>query len=328
MLLSIKSFRNTSKRPDLLPSFGIAFGAMLWGLFWLPVRAIESAGVSVMWTVPVIFASVTLLFLPLALWRWRNFLKGGSNLVSACALASFTFVLYAISFNLTEVVRALLLFYLTPVWSTLLGVFFLRERLTVNRLVGLILAFVGLAVVLGAGVEFPWPRNLGDWFALAGGLFWSFACVRLFQGATALVFEKTFMFVLCGLGASVAMALLPLGIDDAMPQVSQIIEGWPWLVAVSVLMLPATFLTIWPPTVLSPGRAGILFSFEIVVGVASAALLTIEPFGARELIGTILIVGAAIVEVLRRQTVPPRPAGDDKISCKNRFDDVLRMARG
>ncbi len=317
-----------NRRRDLIPSIGIAVGAMLWGLFWLPVRAIEQAGVSVMWTVPVIFASVTLLFLPVALWRWRNFVKGGPSLVSTCALASFAFVLYAISFNLTEVVRALLLFYLTPLWSTLLGVFFLWERLTVNRLLALVLAFVGLAIVLGAGVEFPWPRGLGDWFALAGGLCWSFACVRLFQGGTAFVFEKTFMFVLCGLGASVAMALLPLGIDDAIPQRSQIIEGWPWLVAVSVLMLPATFLTIWPPTVLSPGRAGILFSFEIVVGVASAALLTSEPFGARELIGTILIVGAGIVEVLRQQTVPQRQAGDGKISCRNSLDDVPRMEHG
>jgi len=245
------------RRPDLLPSVGIAVGAMLWGLFWLPVRAIEQAGVSAMWTGPVIFASVTLIFLPFALWRWRNFAKGGASLVSACALAALAFVLYAISFNLIEVVRALLLFYLTPLWSTLLGIILLRERLSVNRVLGLVLAFGSLMIVLGAGVEFPWPREIGDWFALAGGLCWSFACVRLFQGGAALIFEKTFMFVLCGLGASVVLALLPFGLDNAIPQMSSVVEGWPWLVAVSALMLPATFLTIWPPLVLSPGRAGI-----------------------------------------------------------------------
>ena len=62
---------------------------------------------------------------------------------------------------------------------------------------------------------------------------------------------------------------------------------------------------------MSPGRAGILFSFEIVVGVASAAVLTSEPFGTRELIGTILIIGAAIIEVLRKQEVEELP----EISC-------------
>ena len=115
-----------------------------------------------------------------------------------------------------------------------------------------------------------------------------------------LIFEKTFMFVFFGFSASVILALLPLGLDNAIPQLSAIVEGWPWLMAVSVLMLPATFLTIWPPTVLSPGRAGILFSFEIVVGVASAALLTYEPFGWREILGTILILSAAVVEVMRK----------------------------
>jgi drug/metabolite transporter (DMT)-like permease len=114
------------------------------------------------------------------------------------------------------------------------------------------------------------------------------------------------MFVLCGLAVSVTMALLALGVDEAVPELSHIIEGWPWLVAVSVLMFPATFLTIWPPAVLNSGRAGILFSFEFVVGVGSAALLIDEPFGLRELVGTVLIVGAAVVEVLRRQRHPLR----------------------
>ena len=35
--------------------------------------------------------------------------------------------------NLTDVVRAILLFYMSPLWSTLLGVLVLKEQLTVNR---------------------------------------------------------------------------------------------------------------------------------------------------------------------------------------------------
>jgi drug/metabolite transporter (DMT)-like permease len=289
------------RRPDLLPSFGIAVGAVLWGLFWLPVRAIEQAGVSAMWSGPVIFASVTFLFLPVALWRWRNFAKVGARLVGTCALAAFAFVLYATSFNLTEVVRTLLLFYLTPLWSTVLGIVVLREHLSVNRVLGLVLAFCGLMIVLGAGIQFPWPRNIGDWFALVSGLCWSFACVGLFQGGTTHIFEKTFMFVFFGFSASVVLALLPLGLDNAIPQLFEVVEGWPWLITVSVLMFPAAFLTIWPPTILSPGRAGILFSLEIVVGVGSAALWANEVFGLREILGTILIMSAAVVEVFRHK---------------------------
>ena len=287
---------------------------MLWGLFWLPVRGIEQAGVSVLWTGPAIFAAVTLLFLPVALPRWRRVWRAAPSLLGACFLAALAFVFYAISFNLTDVVRALLLFYLTPLWSTLLGLCFLKERLNAARVLALVFAFAGLAVVLGEGVEFPWPRQVGDWFALAGGLCWSFACLGLLKGGKTYIFEKTFLFVFCGLIASIGLALLPLGLDAAPPTFATLFIAWPWLLAVALLMVPATFLTIWPPTVLSPGRAGILFSFEIVVGVGSAALLANELFGAREVIGTTLIIGAAVVELLPgHTTMPVRPVAPDDL---------------
>jgi len=291
------------RRPDLLPSLAIAFSAALWGLFWLPVRAIEEAGISAGWTGPVIFAAVTVVFLPVALWRWRAFARQGVGLLTAGALAGTAFALYATSFHLTDVVRALLLFYMTPVWSTLLGVLVLRERLTVNRLSALLLGLGGLVVVLGAGVEIPWPRRTGDWFALAAGLCWSFASVRLFQGGAGLIFEKTFLFVLCALAVSILLALLPLNIDRSLPSLPAVFGVWPWIAALAVFLLPATYLTIWPATVLSPARVGILFMAEIVVGVGSAAVLTEEAFGLREAAGTALILSAGVVEVLRPQRV-------------------------
>ena len=182
-------FESRNRRGDIVPSIGVAIGAMLWGLFWLPVRAIEQTGVSVMWTGPVIFATVTVALLPAAVSRWRRFRAAGPVLLSGGTLAASAFVLYIVSFNLTDVVRALLLFYLTPLWSTLLGFVVLGERITLNRILGVLLAFGGLVAVLGTGIQFPWPRGLGDWLALGGGVCWSFACVKLFQGGPALVFE-------------------------------------------------------------------------------------------------------------------------------------------
>jgi drug/metabolite transporter (DMT)-like permease len=46
---------------------------------------------------------------------------------------------------------------------------------------------------------------------------------------------------------------------------------------------------------------------EAVVGVVSAAILTNEPFGWREIIGGVLILGAGLLDVFataRRQTHP------------------------
>lgn len=291
------------RRPDLLPSLGVAFSAGLWGLFWIPVRAIEEAGVSVVWTGPSIFMCVVIAFLPFAIWRWRNFLTGDTGFWMACGLAGTAFTLYAISFNLTDVVRAMLLFYVSPIWSTLLGILFLGERLTFNRVLAVVLGIGGLAVVLGGGDGFPWPRQIGDWFALGSGLCWSIASVRFFQGGATLIFEKTFAFALCALGVSVLLALSPLGIEAPFPGPESITKIWVWLVVVTVFLLPALYLVVWPATVLSPARVGILFMFEAIIGVGSAALLTDEPFGVREITGTLLILSAGIAEMTRPQPV-------------------------
>jgi drug/metabolite transporter (DMT)-like permease len=71
-----------------------------------------------------------------------------------------------------------------------------------------------------------------------------------------------------------------------------------WLLAFSLLwMLPVIGLTVFGASHLDPGRFAILLMFEIVVGLASAALLTDEPFGARELAGAALVMGAIGVEI-------------------------------
>ena len=55
------------------------------------------------------------------------------------------------------------------------------------------------------------------------------------------------------------------------------------------------------PAVLPPARIGVLLMSEVVVGAISAALLSGEAFGAREALGTLLIVAAALFEVLGKK---------------------------
>jgi drug/metabolite transporter (DMT)-like permease len=59
------------------------------------------------------------------------------------------------------------------------------------------------------------------------------------------------------------------------------------------------FLTIWPATLLTPARVGLLLMSEVVVGLISAAVFSGEPFGLREATGAVLIVSAAVLEIAR-----------------------------
>jgi len=290
-----------SGRSDLVPSIAIAIGAAFWGLYWIPIRGIEQAGTHAFWTGPVIFGAATLLFLPLMLLRIRNYIAHWRHILLPGLLAGFAFALYIASLNLTDVVRAILLFYMSPLWSTFLGILVLKERLTGNRVVALLLAFSGLYVVLVVESGLPIPRNNGDWFALLSGLCWSVATVKLFQDGAQMIFEKVTMFVVFALLMSLLLILWQQGTLDGMPDLPTLQKAWYWIAIVAFGMLPITYLTIWPATVLSPGRVGMLLMVEVLVGVASAALLTHEPFGIREITGATLIVAAGVVEVLRQQ---------------------------
>jgi len=283
---------------------GIVVGGALWGLYWLPLRELGDGGLGPGWAGAALYGILLLLLLPFAYLRRREIKAGGLGLLVTGLITGAAFALYAASIVLTEVVRVLLLFYLTPVWSTLLGRFLLGERLTLNRILALLFGFVGLLVVLGLGSQFPWPRNLGDWLALASGALWAYGSLRVYRVGQAATFEQIFVFVLGGAVVSAFFVLLFADLVGPWPSPGHLRGLAPWLATACLLMIPMLALTIWPATRLSPARVGILLMGEIIVGVSSAALLSGEPFGLRELSGTLLILAAGVVEVWRGPTMP------------------------
>jgi drug/metabolite transporter (DMT)-like permease len=296
-------------RPDLLPSLGIVLSGVLWGLFWLPIRVLGERGLEGGWPGALIYAACLAALLPVVPFRWRTITAYWRPLLMGGLFTGTAFACYATSLLMTEVVRAILLFYLTPVWGTLLGVLLLGERLTAARVTALALGLGGLLVVFGIGAQFPWPRNLGDWLALASGLSWAYGSLRLYRMGSVAVFEQMLSFVAGGLlviGLGLAFGGAVFG---AMPSGPELADSLPFAVLIGLVMLPMLYLTIWPATLLTPGRIGLLLMGDVVVGVVSAALLAGEPFGFREILGTLLILAAGLVEVLgRRPDVPNKAA--------------------
>lgn len=283
-------------------SFALVLGGALWGAIWIPLRALEDAGLSGAWAGLILYAGAALVA---GLWiaLTRRPLKGVGLPLVLCGLATgAAFSLYATSLSMTEVVRAILLFYLTPVWGTLLGIAFLGERLTKARLVAITLAFIGLVVVLG-GDGFPRPRNAGDWLALASGISWAIGALLVYQAKGAGPVEQVIAFIFGSLAVTVATMLLAPTLFAAGTTITDALRLLPWGVLMAVWVLPMLVLTIWPASLLTPGRVGILLMSDVIVAVATAAWLSGEPFGMREAAGTILIVSAAVVEVLDRSSV-------------------------
>ncbi len=279
-----------------LASGALVLGGMMWGLYWIPVRYFVDQGLEGAWPGIVMYSAALLFLLPL-LWRGRHGLaRRWQDLMFSGMFTGAAFGLFTISLVYTDVVRAILLFYLTPVWGTILGRVFLGEHLTRTRVLGLICGLGGMAIVLGGGQGIPWPSNVGDWAALVSGMAWAVGTLGLYRSSGISVPGQVFAFI----AGALMLSLISLVFSAGGVQEQSAIVGVLPIAILSVLYtLPMIFLTIWPATLLTPARVGLLLMSEVVVGLISAAVFSGEPFGLREATGAVLIVSAAVLEIAR-----------------------------
>ena len=273
------------------------YAGAVWGLFWIPLRALEEAGINGLWITVVYFLIPTICLIPVVILRWQHVKEGGVSLQITTMLSGGALLLYSTSIVYTDVVRAILLFYLTPIWATILARIFLGDLITPSRVIAMVLAILGMLTIFGLGARFPIPQNIGDWLGIGSGFLWAVAMVRIRKSESHSAIELTTGFFQWSLifSSGAAFLLAP----SQMPDIEQILPALPLLlIFMALLVLPGTYASLWGPKYLSPGIVGLLFMTEIIVGAISVALLAGEPFGIRELIGVLLIAGASMLEPL------------------------------
>lgn len=296
-----------------LAKLACAYSGVAWGLFWFPLRWLQDAGVAAHWIGAVFFAVQVALLFPIMVFRGRQLAAGGWDLIITTFFAGGAIAVYALAIVYTDVIRAMLLYYLTPIWSSLLALWVLKQPITLLRWVAIVLAFAGMLIIFGIDVGVPWPRNFGDWLGLASGVMWAVAAVRLHTDRSNHPLEITFGFVGWGFIICLALPLLPSAHAASVPDLSTITETLHWLIPVlAIVVIPGSFAAMWGARLVDPGIVGILFMTEIIVGTITVAIWAGEPFGARELIGILLISVAGLIEsvwdlVKRSPTQPDHP---------------------
>lgn len=269
--------------------------AVISGLGWFPLLAIARNGVSGLW---ITLAVVLVAGLPLipalpAVIRARG--QDRRDLLWIGALIGVAYALYTASLTTTTVARAILLFYIAPVWGTLLEVFVLRQKFTLRRAASLVLGAVGLVTILGIGVDVEFHIALGDVLALLSGILWSVGLLFVFRREGVGVTAQS---AALAIGALVGAALMVVTLEHApFPPVEALRGALPWILGAGLLfVLPLWMLSLWAGRRLSPARTTLIFMAEVCVGVGSAALWAGQGFGWREAAGTILVLAAAAVE--------------------------------
>ena len=280
-------------------SIALALSAGAWGIYWLPQRILEDGGLTGGWGTIAQMVIGTLVLLPVCLWRKIKGRSSGFELPLTGFLVGGGFVCYALSFLLTDVVRALILFYMTPVWTTIFEIIFLKKKPGWERAVTLSLALGGLWVVFSKETIIPLPQNAGDWIALAGGVIFAAGMIRLEIVKTDGVFPIIFSFFLYGSLFNIVFGFFLVDYLGEMPTIEAFISMSTFLIILSIFyFIPTGIIILWSPSQLGAGLCSILFLSEIVVGVISSSILTNEPFGWREILGSLLIVIGGILAVI------------------------------
>ena len=284
----------------MLPSIAVAMSGALWGLYWIPIRQLDAGGIPASWTSFITFGFVGLLSLAAFARQWSKTGRFPRSIILTGLLSGTSVVFYAVALGLTEVIKTVLLFYLTPIWSTILGKFLLGEKINAFRIVAVIFGLTGLAVILGIADGIPRLSNLGDLLALLSGMVWAYATVRIREDSSAAVWEQVCAFYIGGAIAALVFVVVPIQGLDKPPTFDAVIQSFFWLGIFTIAFLPSMFLVFWGAKLLSPARVGILLMTEIIFGVSSAAMLSGEPFGWNQVIGITLIFSAAVIDVSDR----------------------------
>ena len=280
-------------------SFALLIAAGMWGLFWIPQRALEAGGLTGGWATISQMVIPFAMLLPISLWRLYKGQSFGLEYPLIGRLFGGGIACYANSFLLTDVVRALILFYITPVWTTIFEIVFLRQIPRFYRYITLVLALSGVWIVFGQEGVLPLPQNSGDWIALLGGILIAASAVRMEIKKPEGIYPILFSFFFYGgLFTLIQSYFLSDYLGDA-PSIESWVTMLPWLILIAILFhIPTNIVILGAPSRIGAGIFSIIILFEIVVGTFSAAVLTDELIGWREILGSSFIIFAGLTEII------------------------------
>jgi drug/metabolite transporter (DMT)-like permease len=277
------------------PLVVLAAASCVWGLAWVPLKALGSAGLAGLALILVASAVATAVLTPRLVAERHAWLRDKRGLAAIALLGGYSNLTFALATMHGDIVRVMVLFYLLPAWGALGGRIFLGELLDGPRILAVVMALGGAWLTLGGLDALRGSVHWTDWLAISCGI--AFAGNNLlFRAKQDLpVGSKTAAMVA---GATVlAGALLAAGVQP-WPATSP--AAWAGAVGYGLAWLViANLATQYGVTHMEAGRASIIILLELVVAVASAVVIGGEHMSATEFAGGALILTAAVIEARR-----------------------------
>ena len=286
-------------KSDKILSLIIVLSSCAWGLYWLPLRSIEQSGIVGSWSIVLVNACPLLILVPLIFFNLGKLKKYPKPIFFAGIMIGAAFTFYANGLVQTSVIRATLLFYLSPIWSTIIGIIWLNERLTIARVISIIVALIGLILLL---YDFRNQEtiilNFGDFSSILSGLFWALGASILKKWSKLPIIPLTAIVYFSTTSLSILLAIIVY--KAPIPSLALIGQNFSTAFIWSVIVLLPSFCIIFRISqILFPGRVGILMMSEVAVAVISAKiLLPEEQMVILQWIGASAILLAGVVEII------------------------------
>ncbi len=279
------------------------YSAMLWGLFWYPFRLLDDLGVNGLLATFIAYTLPTLVvgwYYAKGLWQVRSQWFWLLILGIASGWSNVGYVLGALD---GEIMRVLLLFYLSPLWTVVFARVFLHERLNRVGWSVIVLSLCGAVIMLWQpDGRLPLPSNQAEWLGLSAGITFALSIVAgRYLGVEVSEGVKT-LSVWLGVSLLTGLGLL------LVPHTG----GWQVFSLNAVFLLLGLALTLGSVTYavqygiarVPASQSNVIFLFELVVAAIAAYWLTQERMDWNEWVGAVMILASSLFSGQMHATTP------------------------
>lgn len=269
--------------------------ALVWGLMWFPFRTLHEAGFSTAATSLTVYLVSAALGVVLFREVFRREARFEFILLPLALLYGWCNFSYTWAVSEGQVMRVLLLFYLSPLWSALFSWLLLHERLSRIGWLVIAMSLGGMLVILYRPGLFSGDffSSRADWLALSGGISFALGNV-LSKRAHALPVALKSAMVWLGVAACGLASLLWRGQLGAE---LMLLHGEVLLIVLvlGVTLLATSIISMHGLSILPATQVMTLMLMELLFAAISAYLLAGERMQLQEWIGGALIASASLL---------------------------------
>ena len=276
-----------------LPIFSLLFGAFVWGIIWYPYRLMANAGVSGIYSSFYVFILTIAIALPYFFIAKKKVPICSKDFWLLALVAGYTNISYVLAVIDGEVVRVMLLFYLSPVWTIFSAHFMLNEDTQKRHYIAVFISLIGAFIMFWEPGYLIHLDSRSDWLALSSGLGFAITNVMTRKNAHMTVNQKALAI---WLGVIVVAMICIMFDKNAMPPLDffRPVDA-AIMMAIALSLFLSTLLVQFGVTQIKAVEASSFFLFEIVIAAISSYFLVGESIALKEWLGGILIIAGVIL---------------------------------